>query len=232
MRTILLSAGIGSRLYPLTSFTPKCLMKVGAKPILGIWLEKLTQSNFGPFLVNTHYLSENVASFIKNGPYKDQVKIVYEEELLGTAGTLLKNLNFFSGDDGLLLHSDNYCLEDLSNLKIAHMSRPLHCEITMMTFKTDDPTSCGIIELNNQNVVINFHEKSKEQKGDLANCAVYMISPKGIDFISKNCQGASDFSNDIIPEFIGKIYTYETKKTFIDIGTLERYAKANSASSI
>ena len=98
MRAILLAAGIGSRLRPLTNNIPKCLMPIKGQPLLGVWLGHLSQANIGPFLINTHYLADQVESFIEASNYKNQVTLVNEPNLEGTAGTLIKNINFFEKD--------------------------------------------------------------------------------------------------------------------------------------
>jgi mannose-1-phosphate guanylyltransferase len=123
MRAILLAAGFGTRL-PLTNTMPKCLVPIHGQPLLGIWLERLTQAGIGPFLVNTHYLADQVEQFIAASPYRDQVTLVHESTLLGTAGTLMANLDFFQGEDGLLIHADNYCLADFREFMEAHRQRP------------------------------------------------------------------------------------------------------------
>ena len=159
MRAILLAAGIGSRLRPLTNNTPKCLMPIKGQPLLGVWLGHLSQANIGPFLINTHYLADQVESFIEASNYKNQVTLVNEPDLEGTAGTLIKNINFFQAEDGLLIHADNYCLADFIAFQEAHHNRPPECLMTMMTFRTDDPSSCGIVDLNERGIVTGFYEK-------------------------------------------------------------------------
>ena len=68
-------------------------------------------------------------------------------------------------------------------------------------------------------------KKKNISKGNLANSAVYILSPEFISVIKKNFHFAKDFSTEIINKFLGKIYSYETKFTFVDIGTLESYRK-------
>lgn len=228
MRALLLAAGYGTRLRPLTNDVPKCLVPIKGTPLLNIWLERLIQAGIGPLLVNTHYMADKVESFINTGPYRDQVSLVHEPKLLGTAGTLLGNLDFFQGEDGLLIHADNYCLADFRDFQRAHLARPLNCDMTMMTFRTDDPSSCGIVELDAEGVVIGFHEKVRNPPGNLANGAVYILSAKMIQEIGRNSTGMADFSNDILPRFIGRIYSYETSELFMDIGTPENFLKANN----
>ena len=96
MKALILAAGYGKRLRPLTNNVPKCLVKIGKKSLLQIWLEKLEKQGIKEFLINTHYKSEKVERFIKKSKFAKKVKLVYEKKILGTGGTLYKNLDFFS----------------------------------------------------------------------------------------------------------------------------------------
>ena len=91
-KALLLSAGFGTRLRPITLKTPKCLVKINNIPILEHWLLKLEQIGIEEVLINTHYLSKKVEEFLKIRA-KSNLKItqVYEKNLYGTAGTLIKN---------------------------------------------------------------------------------------------------------------------------------------------
>lgn len=227
MRAILLSGGYGTRLRPLTLKTPKCLVPINNKPLLEIWLERLFEANIGPILINTHYLSDQVEYFIKASKFKDIVTLVYEDNLLGTAGTLISNLDFYGNNDGLLIHADNYCLADFMEFQEVHRNRPPECLMTMMTFRTDSPTSCGIVELNERGIVVGFHEKVLNPPGNLANGAVYILSAELFELLPVKFFSAKDFSLEIIPHLIGKIYSYETNELLLDIGSIESYNRAN-----
>lgn len=226
MRAILLAAGFGTRLRPLTNTMPKCLVPIHGQPLLGIWLERLTQAGIGPFLVNTHYLADQVEQFIATSPYRDQVTLVHEPTLLGTAGTLMANLDFFQGEDGLLIHADNYCLADFREFMDAHRHRPPQCLMTVMAFRTPTPSSCGILELDDQGVVVRFHEKVANPPGNLASGAIYLLSHQMLAQLSRRSDEVQDFSNQVLPYLMGRIFTYETSNTFIDIGTPEAYKAA------
>ncbi len=228
MRAMLLAAGFGTRLKPLTDTIPKCLVPINGTPLLKIWLDQLYQSNVREFLVNTHYLPEIVESFIKESPYKSITKLVYERVLHGTAGTLISNLDFFQGQDGLLIHADNYCLDNFIDFYSTHFSRPSECLLTMMIFVTEQPSTCGIVELDQRGIVVGFHEKKPNPPGNLANGAIYIISAELLGLIGAgHFKGASDFSIDILPKLLGKIYTYKTNAPLIDIGTPDAYERAN-----
>lgn len=227
MRAILLAAGFGTRLRPLTDNIPKCLVPINGRPLLDIWLENLTKAGIGPFLINTHYLADKVTTHVRHSAYSDQVNVVFEPKLLGTAGTLLANIHFFGEDAGLLIHADNYCLADFGAFRAAHDSRPAECLMTMMTFRTQTPSSCGIVELDGDGVIVGFHEKSESPPGNLANGATYLLSPDMLKILATDFGTARDFSTEVIPRFVGKIFSVQTDQTLIDIGTPFAYQQAN-----
>jgi len=229
MRAILLAAGLGTRLRPLTNQIPKCLVTIKGKPLLGIWLDKLTEVGVESILVNTHHLADKVEAYVASGNYKGSVVAVNEPILLGTAGTLIANLPFFENEDGFLVHADNYIREDLWRFVAAHKMRSPGCVITMLTFRSDNPSACGIVEVDERGVVIRFHEKVLSPPGNLANGAVYILSPELIARLALDWVAPTDFSVDILPTLLGRIQTYETTGLFIDIGTPSAYASANTS---
>jgi mannose-1-phosphate guanylyltransferase len=223
MKALLLAAGFGTRLKPITDSIPKCLVDINGRPLLEIWIELLVNAGIKDILINTHYLSEKVNYFIDASLYNEFVTVVHEKKLYGTGGTLLKNLSFFKDSPIILIHADNLSSFDMLDFIEHHNKRPFGTEITMMTFISDNPQSCGIVELNNQNIVINFFEKVKNPPSKLANGAVYIIEPSVMSFLVSLKKDEIDFSTDVLPFFIGKIYTYFNNVYHRDIGTLESY---------
>lgn len=195
-------------------------------PLLEIWIKKIIESKITSIIVNTHYLSEQVNDYVKNSIYKDCITIKHEPILLGTAGTLIKNIDLLNGFDVLVAHADNYFLEDLSGLINAHHLRPPCCDMTMMTFVTDSPDQCGIVHTDESGVVIDFYEKQQNPPGNVANGAIYIFSPKLMKELN-SLIGLRDISTELIPKLVGRIFEYRTHKPFIDIGTIYNYEKAN-----
>jgi mannose-1-phosphate guanylyltransferase len=228
MKALLLAAGFGTRLRPLTDLMPKCLVPIKGRPLLGIWLQRLSAAGCGPFLINTHYKTEQIESFLDSSAYRTQVTLTHEPVLLGTAATLIANLDFFEGEDGLLIHADNYCLADFADFIRAHRRRPAECLMSMMTFRTDTPSLCGIVTLDERNVVIGFEEKQEHPSGNLANGAIYILSAELLTKLRLSIPGVTDFSTQVLPGLMRRIYTYETSAPLIDIGTPKTYAKANA----
>lgn len=226
MRAILLAAGYGIRLRPITNTIPKCLLPINGRPLLEIWLDNLSRAGIGPFLINTHYLADQVERHFLTSPHKHYVSLVYEPELLGTGGTLFANIDFFLDEDGLLIHADNYALCDLGLFIKAHRERPAGCLMTMLTFCSDDPSSCGIVELDERGVVIRFHEKVANPPGNKANGAVYILSREFLRDIRPHAGKVQDISTQLIDRYLGRIYTYHTDAAHVDIGTPGAYLKA------
>jgi mannose-1-phosphate guanylyltransferase len=221
MNILLLAAGLGTRLKPVTDTIPKCLVPINGKPLLEIWLDNLSQIHFKKIYINTHYFSELVEKFILESRFHNRVELLFEKKLLGTGGTIRENYLNLKQENLMLIHADNYCFTNFQDFIEAHQNKPSNCAMTMMTFKTSDPKSCGILEINSNKIVVNFEEKPQFPKGNLANGAVYLLNPEVLDWIYKN--NIKDFSNDVIPKYINKIYTYENTGVHIDIGTPETY---------
>ena len=219
MKALLLAGGYGTRLLPITKNIPKCLIDINGEKLLDIWLDRLLESGVREILINTHHLADVVNQHIGQSIYKNNVRLVYEDELLGTAGTIKKNQDFFGDDPLIVIHSDNLSIFSMDEFKNCFMERPSGIHITMMTFNTDCPESCGIVELDKNGVVIKFYEKIFNPPGNLANGAVYIIDDDVLQFIYKIDEDIIDFSTEIIPSFIGKINTFHNKIYHRDIGT-------------
>ena len=225
-KALLLAAGLGTRLRPLTDIWSKCLMPIKNRPLLEYWLGILHKTDIDNVLVNTHYLSEYVEGFLSQDQFKDWVKSVYEDNLLGTAGTIRNNIDFCKDSTVLLAHADNWTCCDFSEfLQYHHNQRPKGTVMTMMTFTCPKPSTCGIVELDSNDIVTKFHEKVKNPPSKLANAAVYLIEPEVIRWIENNPE-ITDFSIEVITQFIGKIATWENQNIHRDIGTVEALKEA------
>jgi len=227
-QAILLSAGYGTRLQPITLDVPKCLVPIRGVPLLEIWLRKLEQSSCKLVVINTHYLANQVTAFLEARlPSGMLVKTSHEEMLLGTACTLLECRNVFDPELPIvMIHADNLMLEDVSLIIDAYKNRPRGCEMTMLTFDTKNPSSCGIVITDEKGVVQEFYEKSRNPPGHIANAAVYCFSASFVALLASEDRSLKDFSKDVIPLFLKRINTYHTTKPFIDIGTLASYKQA------
>ena len=184
MRALLLAAGLGTRLRPVTDTVPKCLVDINGRPLLDYWIELLGNAGITEMLANLHYLPDAVRRYIANCRHPVRITAVYEEKLLGTGGTLLANRAFFQDRPSMLVHADNLSRFSVRDFIRRFDEREPGVEITMMTFDAPDPKQCGIVELDRRGIVTAFHEKVETPPGNLANGAVYILSPPVMDFLA------------------------------------------------
>lgn len=225
-RALLLCAGLGTRLRPITDRVPKCLVPIHGKPLLEYWLDLLFGGGIESVLVNTHYLPDAVTEFARRSRWRQRVTLVHERQLLGTGGTILANRDFFASQPFIVAHADNLSRFNLAAFTARHAGRPRNAEMTMMTFDTDAPETCGVVEEDSRGIVQRFHEKVMAPPGRRANGAVYILEPTIIDFLAGLGKPVIDFSTEVIPHFIGRICTYHNDDYHRDIGTPESYRRA------
>ena len=226
MRALLLAAGLGTRLRPLTDHTPKCLVEIDGRPLLDYWLHALFSNGIERVLINLHAHSTEVQKFIMGSKFASRVSLSFEQNLLGTAGTIGENITFFKGNNFFVAHADNLCVCDFDKFIKAHLDRPKHTEITMMTFDTMYPKSCGIVRVDSENVLIEFHEKVANPPGHRANAAVYIMEPKVANFCNSINRSGLDISNDVVPNYLGRIFTWHNCTYNKDIGDIKSYSEA------
>jgi len=221
LRALLLAAGFGTRLRPITNSVPKCLVEINGRPLLDYWIELLSKGGIVEILINLHHLPKAVRSYVESCRHPVRITMVYEETLLGTGGTLLKNRDFFRGEASMLVHADNLSSFDVRAFIRRYEKREKGIEITMMTFDAAEPEECGIVELDERGIVMAFHEKVKSSPGNVANGAVYIVSPSVMDFLASLGKEAIDFSTEVLPRFMGHINTFHNGIYHRDIGTVE-----------
>ena len=226
MRALLLAAGTGTRLRPLTETVPKCLVPINGRPLLDYWLDLVFTAEYERVLINTHYLPDQVCAHVAASPWRSRVDLVHEPSLLGTAGTVRANRDYFGGDSFLLAHADNLTDVDLRAFAARHADRPADTDLTMLAYRTDMPQTCGILEVADDGRLTGFHEKVVDPPGNLANAAVYMASPAVTEAIARIGRPVVDLSTEVIPQFIGRTLVVEHRGYHRDIGSPESLALA------
>jgi len=227
-RALLLAGGYGTRLRPLTDSRPKCLVPIHSKPLLGYWLDLLFESGVERTLINTHYLPDQVHEFCEQSRWRKRIDLVHEDSILGTAGTLRENIDYFGNDSPVFVaHADNLSSFDAQAFYAAHSNRPERCDGTVMTFLTDSPRSCGIFELDDERTVISVHEKVENPPGNLANGAVFLLETSVLSWVANHPE-TTDFCRDVVPQKDLRWFTFLNDTYHRDIGTLEALRKAEN----
>ena len=227
MRAILLSAGLGTRLRPITNRLPKCLVPINGRPLIDYWLELLFCQGIEKILINTHHHAEKIYEHVAQSKWHDRITLVREAELLGTGGSVLKNRHFFNNNSFLVAHSDNLTRFNLQDFQKVHSRRADHVKITMMTFKTNSPRECGIVRLDKNGVVQEIHEKVNYDVGRLANGAIYIFDQSVILKMESLKAKQLDISTQVLPLFLGGINTFFNDDYLRDIGSLASLEQAH-----
>ena len=168
-----------------------------------------------------------VQKYLNHSTWLPYIKIIHEETLLGTGGTILRNREFFKDETFIVAHADNLTIFDVLDFTSHHAGRPVGTEMTAMVFETPDPCSCGIVELDSEEVVQAFHEKVVSPPGNLANGAVYILEPLVLEWMIGLDKKQVDLSTEVIPHFLGKLFTYQNTLYHRDIGTMKSWIEAN-----
>jgi len=224
VKAILLAAGYGSRLRPLTNHLPKCLAPISGIPLIDIWIDKLVKSGINEIIINTHYMSEIVREYLQGHPYENYLRLSNEVEILGTAGTLRKHSQSIK-NEVLVVHADNLTNFNLDEFISCARMRPINSPFVMLTFETDKPSSCGIVKVNDKNLLSGFYEKDKAFRGNIANAAIYILTREILDYLNAN-KSITDISTELIPKFLNRIYTHHFNGLHLDIGTLDAWRQA------
>lgn len=170
-------------------------------------------------LVNTHCLHSQVENFVSAYRFAPIVKLASETELLGAARTIWESRDFIGDELTLVIHADNHSEESLRDLLAAHSSCPSHCLISKLAFRTEHPQTCGILDFDQNDIMMKSIEKPKQSISNLANATIYCMSPEFV----KTLEGKNDLSTEVMPNLINQVLVYETKDVLIDIGSLVAY---------
>lgn len=233
MKALILAAGLGTRLRPLTLKTPKPLVLIAEKPLMQYHLDRLFKFGVREVLINIHHLPEQVQDFIVyystlNPEMK--VTMIFEPELLGSAGTLKANEDFFAGEDEfLIVYGDNFTNIDYEKFITRHTEN--NYLVTIASYFEKHPESKGIILHDEKNIITQFIEKPKPEQisTNWANAGMYVVDKKVFEFLGELNIEPLDFGKDLFPYLLEKkqkMGIYFMDEYLLDIGTLDKYEQA------
>lgn len=226
MKAVLLAAGLGTRLYPVTEKIPKCLIPVNGRPLLGYWLDLLARGGVSEVFINGYYLAERVEAFLDEvrAEYPFTIHFIRETELSGTGGFLKKIRRELESESCFFFaHADNYCDLDLCEFTAFHEKHG--SPLTLALFHTEHPERCGIAEaITPDGRILSFLEKSPAALSHLASAAIFLMAGQLLNDLPS--QDFIDFSKDVLPRYAGRMYGYRMPGFNIDVGTPDSYAEA------
>jgi CTP:phosphocholine cytidylyltransferase-like protein len=172
MKAMILAAGLGTRLRPLTETTPKPLLPVGGTPLI-VWnLLLLRAGGIREVIINLHYLGSMIEAALGDGSRWDmQIAYSYEPELLGTGGGLKKAEEFFEGESFLVMNGDTLTNVDLPALQEFHRSQAGVATLVLR----DDPHAeqWGAVESDAQDRILRINGR-----GPMVVGVIYLLSQR------------------------------------------------------
>jgi histidinol-phosphate phosphatase family protein len=225
IKALLLAAGLGTRLHPLTLTVPKCLVPISGRSLLDYWAESLVSGGVRSALINTHHLAGAVRLAIDDirSRWNFRLEESHEPVLLGSAGTIAANPDFANESDVIVIvYADN--LSDIHLADVLAFHRSHSVGFSMVLFRAADPAACGIASLDENGIVANFIEKPRAPESNLANAGIYVID--GSVYKEIAALRAFDVARDVIPRFLGRMKGFVFDGYHRDIGTHESLAAA------
>lgn len=226
MKAVVLCAGVGERLRPLTDEVPKPLIPVRGKPLLAWTLERLSACGVTEVLINLHHLPHKITGFLGNGSaFGLSVAYFFEEELLGTAGALDRMRGHLRGPFFVVygdVFLDEFPLRDLQEILRERGGLGV-----IVVQNTDRPQDCDIVEMSKDGRVVALHPAPGDFRfGSWGNAAVYFLSPKILNYLPRGAKW--DFVRDLFPRTLSAgetLWAYPSPVPLPDIGTPERLAR-------
>lgn len=224
MKAFLLAAGLGTRLRPITDTLPKCLVPVCGRPMLAWWMDHLERHGIDEVLINLHHLPAPVRAFAEDYRGAVTIRLVMEESLLGSAGTLDANRGFVEGEEQFfILYADNLTDVDLTALLRFNTEHP--APLTVGLFHAENPRACGIASLDESGRIVEFEEKPLEPKGDLASAGMFIARPGLFEYVCP-LSFPYDLGNHVMPGMIGQMNGVLVEGYLRDVGTQEGLHRA------
>ncbi len=231
MKALLLAAGEGTRLRPLTLDRPKPMVPVAGCPMVAYALDWLRESGVDSVVVNLHYKPEPLVAFVGDGSrFGLSATFSREPELLGSAGALVPLRSFLVDENPfVVLYGDV-----LTNLRLADVladHRASKADVTVVLTTVDDPKRAGMVELNSERWIQRFVEKPQSWAGppSCANAGIYVLGPRVWDFLPLD--GFCDFAFDVFPAMLAggaRLRGFPSSDILLDIGSHERLAAAGA----
>jgi len=217
MKAMVLAAGLGTRLKPLTFEIPKPMVPVLDRPVMAHIVGLLERQGFDDLIANVHYYPETI-----EGYFGDRLTYRHERELLGTAGGVRNVADFFGDDPVVIVSGDALTDIDLNALVERHRSAGGIATLTVK--QVADTREYGVVIHDPDGRIQGFQEKPDpaEALSDLGNCGIYCFSPEIFDYFPE--APFADWAQDVFPALLEHdvpFHIHETEGYWNDVGSLE-----------
>lgn len=226
-QAVILSAGLGTRLRPITDNIPKVMIPIGGKPLLERHIEQFKKHGVGEIFINLHYLPDVIKNYFGDGSrWGVKITYVFEQEILGTAGGI-KNFENELEDNFFVMYGDMFSLVDYTKMAEAFFKKPDAIGM-MIVGRNDHPKDSDLVEVDADLRFLKLHPKphgyEKLPQNFRTLDAGYVFNKKVLDHIP--ARKPYNLDHELLPDILSKgekFYGYETGDYLYDIGTMERY---------
>lgn len=233
MKAMILAAGEGRRMRPLTDSLPKPMLPVGGRPLVERLIGLLREHGVREVAINLHHQPHALTAHVGDGT-RLGVRVVYslEETALGTAGGVKRMQAFLRDDPFFVLYGDVFT--DMSLSALASFHRKRRAALTMALYQPETHGECGVTKLGKDDRILDFVEKPEAgtEPSRWANAGVYVVEPSILRHIPPN--RPFDFGADLFPLLLERavpLFGYISDASVIDIGTRRGYARAQAAAA-
>jgi NDP-sugar pyrophosphorylase family protein len=233
MKAMILAAGLGTRLRPLTNTIPKPLLPIAGTPLI-VWnLLLLKRYGFHDVVINLHHLGPMIEHAVGNGS-RYGLRIIYSREpvILGTGGGLKQAELYFSGESVLVLNGDTLVELDLGALYECHQQS--EAMATLVLRKDPEALGWGLVEVDSDNRIVRITGRGRmDQVPTLPRmfAGIHVLRPRLLRDVPKG------MASSIIDHYVAaiqrgdRLFGYDCEGYWSDIGTPERYAQAEQDAS-
>lgn len=229
-KAMVLAAGLGTRLRPLTDLISKPMAPIVNRPVMEHIVRLLVKHNFTDIVCNLHWYPDVIRNYFCDGS-KWGINIVYsyEKELLGTAGGVKNVEDFFEDRTFLVISGDSLTDIDLTDAVKFHKEKG--GVATLILTEVEDTSQYGVVLVDEDMKIKGFQEKplGGEAKSNLANSGIYIFEPEIFNYLPPRGQFC-DFGKDLFPDLFDKnvlYYGYRHSQYWNDVGGLDQYQQGN-----
>lgn len=229
LKAMVMAAGMGSRLEPITLMIPKPLIPVMNRPLMDIILTQLHNVGVKEVISNTYYLANQIIDRYKNNNLGIKFNYIKETELSGTAGGVKKCQFFFDkGEDFIVMSGDILTTADIDKAVEIHKASNAIATIGVKEIPHEYVSHFGVVVTDEDGYITEFQEKPsvEEAKSNLINTGIYIFNYKIFDYIPEN--EFCDFAKNVFPKLLKEraINTFVVDEYWNDIGTIGQYKQS------
>ena len=225
---MILAAGLGSRLMPLTLTIPKPMLPIANKPSLEHIIDLCKRHGITKIKMNLFHLPEAVDNYFGSGKdFGVELSYSIEKRLWGTAGGIKRVQSFFD-ETFVVLMGDGLTNIDLTEMLKFH--REKGAKATIAVKQVADPSRYGVVVTDSTGAIKSFQEKPKKEEAlsDLINLGIYILEPEILDLVPSKEE--YDFGHQLFPKLLElktPFYAYHTDAAWDDVGGLMDYWRVN-----